>query len=68
MKRWLYLTHRWTGIVLCLVMAAWFLSGMVMMYVGYPKLTDGERWQGLTPLSPVDCSVPLASAMRAAEM
>ena len=66
MKRWLYLTHRWTGIVLCLVMAAWFLSGMVMMYVGYPKLTDGERWQSLTPLSPVDCCVPLASAMRAA--
>jgi uncharacterized iron-regulated membrane protein len=38
-KRWLYITHRWTGIVVCLFMALWFVSGVVMMYVGYPKLT-----------------------------
>ena len=37
-KRALYLTHRWLGVVLCLFMAMWFLSGVVMMYVGYPKL------------------------------
>lgn len=38
-KRWLYLTHRWAGIVLCLFFAMWFISGVVMMCVGYPKLT-----------------------------
>ncbi|ARU04040.1 peptidase [Comamonas serinivorans] len=42
-KRWLFLTHRWLGIVLCLLFVMWFVSGMVMMYVGYPKLTPDER-------------------------
>lgn len=50
MKRFLYLLHRWAGIALCLVMALWFLSGMVMLYVGYPKLTPAEQLQGLPAL------------------
>jgi hypothetical protein len=49
-KRWLYLTHRWLGIVLCAFFAMWFVSGVVMMYVGYPKLTQAERLQHLPPL------------------
>jgi uncharacterized iron-regulated membrane protein len=50
MKRWLFLVHRWVGIALCLVMALWFLSGMVMLYVGYPKLTPEEQLAGLPAL------------------
>ena len=34
-KRYLYLIHRWTGIVMCVLMALWFASGMVMLFVGY---------------------------------
>lgn len=56
MKRLLFLTHRWLGIVLCLFFAMWFCSGMVMMYVGYPKLTDAERLQHLPPL-PADAQL-----------
>lgn len=66
MKRWLYLVHRWSGVALCLVMAPWFLSGIVMLYVGYPKLTDAERWEGLPALSAEGCCVPLVVALRAA--
>lgn len=66
MKRWLYLVHRWLGIPLCLVLAAWFLSGMVMLYVGYPKLTAEERLQGLPPLAGNGCCVSLAQALAAA--
>jgi hypothetical protein len=66
MKRWLFLVHRWLGIPLCLVMALWFLSGMVMLYVGYPKLTLEERHQGLAPLQAEGCCVPLAQALQAA--
>lgn len=65
MKRWLYLTHRWLGVALCLLMAPWFLSGMVMIYVGYPKLTDQERWAGLPALPAAGCCVALADAWRA---
>ncbi len=65
-KRWLYLAHRWLGIALAVVMAAWFLSGIVMLYVGYPKLTTAERLQGLPALPAEGCCVPLAQALRAA--
>ena len=50
LKRWLFLVHRWLGIGICLLFAMWFVSGMVMMYVGYPKLTEEERLQRLPPL------------------
>lgn len=67
MKRALYLLHRWAGITLCLVMALWFLSGMVMLYVGYPKLTPAEQLQGLAVLTPSPgCCVPLDRALDAA--
>lgn len=49
-KRWLYLVHRWLGVLLCAFFAMWFVSGVVMMYVGYPKLTPAERLAHLPPL------------------
>jgi hypothetical protein len=49
-KRWLFLVHRWLGIGVCAFFAMWFVSGVVMMYVGYPKLTVAERLQHLPPL------------------
>lgn len=42
-KRVTYLTHRWTAVAGCVLMALWFISGIVMLYVGYPKLTPWER-------------------------
>lgn len=50
LKRWLFLVHRWLGIGICLLFAMWFASGIVMMYVGYPKLTEAERLQHLPRL------------------
>ncbi len=61
MKRYLFLWHRWLGIGLCLFMAMWFFSGVVMMYVGYPKLTPREHLAHLPPLTLEDCCVELAS-------
>lgn len=46
MKRFCYQLHRWTGIAGCVLMALWFISGMVMLFVGYPKLTPWERLAG----------------------
>ncbi|WP_255754802.1 PepSY domain-containing protein [Massilia sp. erpn] len=50
-KRLLFLLHRWLGVVLCAFFAMWFVSGVVMMYVGYPKLTAAERLQHLPELA-----------------
>lgn len=65
MKRYLYLWHRWLGIALCLFMAMWFVSGMVMLFVGYPKLTPAEHLAQLPPLARENCCVSLAQALAA---
>jgi len=31
-RRWVMLTHRWMGVVFCVLFLAWFASGIVMMY------------------------------------
>ncbi|MYN12370.1 PepSY domain-containing protein [Pusillimonas sp. TS35] len=59
-KRWTYLLHRWMGVAGCLLMLLWFVSGVVMLYVGYPKLTPWERLAPLPALDPAACCVPLA--------
>ena len=46
-RYWLYIGHRWLGIVTCLLFVAWFVSGLVMSYVGYPELKAGQRLEGL---------------------
>ncbi|MEE7456488.1 peptidase [Methylorubrum populi] len=50
-KRWLYLAHRWLGILTCLLFVTWFVSGLVMMYVGFPSLTETERRGSLPRLA-----------------
>jgi uncharacterized iron-regulated membrane protein len=47
----LILVHRYLGIAVGLVMVMWCLSGIVMMYVPYPQLTEANR---LAHLSPID--------------
>ncbi len=51
MRRFVYLVHRWTGIAMCALVALWFVSGVVMLFVGYPKLTPAERLAALPPLA-----------------
>lgn len=66
LKRWLFLAHRWLGVLLCAFFAMWFVSGVVMMYVGYPKLTQAERLMHLPALRgtavPLEPAQALASA------
>lgn len=50
LTRFLHLIHRWLGIVIGVLVLAWFFSGVVMMYVPYPRLTDAEKRAGLTPI------------------
>ncbi|QHO75446.1 peptidase [Bradyrhizobium sp. CCBAU 051011] len=47
LRRWLYIGHRWIGIITCLFFAMWFISGVVMMYVAFPGLSDKERLAAL---------------------
>src|SRR5690606_17849582 len=59
-KRLMYLAHRWTGIAGCLLMLLWFVSGIIMLYVGYPKLTPWERLAALPELDARQCCAILS--------
>ena len=65
-KRWLFLVHRWLGVLLCAFFAMWFISGVVMLYVGYPKLTAAERLEHLPALRTAPVALEPAQALAAA--
>ncbi|MCY4505964.1 MAG: PepSY domain-containing protein, partial [Acidobacteria bacterium] len=50
-RRWLLLFHRWAGIVAGLFFALWIGSGLVMLYVPFPALTEAERLSRLAPIA-----------------
>lgn len=50
-KRFVYLLHRWSGIAACVLMALWLVSGVVMLFVGHPKLLPAERLAALPALA-----------------
>jgi hypothetical protein len=52
LKRLNYLTHRWIGIVLGLLVFVWFGSGIVMMYYPYPELTESQQLALLPAFEP----------------
>ena len=62
-KRLTYLIHRWTGVAACLLMALWFISGVVMLFVGYPKFTPWERLAALPALATDRCCASLDAVL-----
>ena len=59
--------HRYLGVVVGLVMTLWCLSGFVMMYQGYPRLTAGERQAGLESLRLQGCCDQALTGITAAD-
>jgi len=43
LNRWLVWFHRWSGVALFLVVIAWFASGVVLLYVPFPALSESDR-------------------------
>jgi len=43
LRKYSILIHRWMGVGFCVLFVVWFLSGIVMMYWGYPGITADER-------------------------
>jgi uncharacterized iron-regulated membrane protein len=60
--RQLFLWHRWLGIGLCIFMALWFISGIVMLYIGYPKLSPAEHLKALPELSRTSSYIDIEKA------
>jgi len=54
MGRWLeraITLHRWLGLAVGPLMVVWCASGMVMIYMPYPRLTEATRRSALEPLA-----------------
>jgi hypothetical protein len=66
LRRWLYVGHQWIGIGTCLLFATWFVSGLVMMYVAFPNLTDKERLAALPDIAWAKVGLSPDRAMAAA--
>src|ERR1044071_1798166 len=49
-RYWLYIVHRWLGVGACLLFVIWFVSGLVMSYVGYPEADPARRNRALQPI------------------
>ena len=55
--------HRWLGVLLGLFFAMWFFSGMVMMYVPFPSISDRERLIYLPEINLEALNVSAAEAL-----
>jgi PepSY-associated TM region len=62
-KRLDYLAHRWTGLVLGVLVCVWFASGIVMVFYPWPALTESRQ---LALLQPFSLGQPLVGFSRAA--
>ncbi len=52
-RRFAIFCHRWMGLAFCALFAWWFVSGIFMMYWGFPSVGQGDR---LDHADPIDAS------------
>jgi hypothetical protein len=64
--RLLAAVHRYLGAALCVVLFTWFVSGIVMMYAGYPVLGEGAKLERMPRLDWSAARIPVAEAAGAA--
>jgi hypothetical protein len=50
--RALIVLHRWIGVVLCILFALWYASGIGMMYWGMPSVTTSDRLARAAAIDP----------------
>jgi len=65
-RRGAIVIHRWMGVALSTLLTVWCLSGIVLMYRGYPEITDRDRLAKLPRLEAEAVRVSAADAARAA--
>ncbi len=65
LRKFVILCHRWLGTMFCLLFLVWFLSGLVLMYWGYPQVDAQQRLARTMPLDPHSIRVPPAEAYAA---
>ena len=64
LRRLLIFVHRWLGVALSVIFLIWFVSGIVMMYWGFPGVTERDRLARAPVLDPARITLS-ADAARA---
>ena len=64
-RRYAILCHRWMGVALSVLFAAWFVSGIVLMYCEYPVVRARDRLARAVPWMPAASASPPSKLMRA---
>jgi uncharacterized iron-regulated membrane protein len=64
LARWLHLGHRWLGMALGWLVLCWFVSGIVMLFVARPQLTEQERLAALPAIAADSVKLPPLAAWR----
>lgn len=54
--KWFHRLHRTLGQVLSVLFVLWFLSGFVMIYHNFPRITESERYHGLATCDTSACA------------
>jgi sulfite reductase alpha subunit-like flavoprotein/uncharacterized iron-regulated membrane protein len=65
-QRAIIAVHRWIGIAVCLMVMIWFISGLVLAYVPFPKMSAEEKLAYLQPLNWGQIKVSPTAAMAVA--
>src|SRR5262249_11466080 len=60
--------HRWLGVAFCLLFAMWLASGIVMHFVPFPSLSEGNRAADLLPIDLKRVAYGPPQAVAAGEM
>lgn len=57
--------HRWIGVATCLIFAAWFASGAILLFKPFPSLSHAERLEYAAPVATSMVQVAPADAIAA---
>ncbi|MCD7914313.1 MAG: PepSY domain-containing protein [Tannerellaceae bacterium] len=67
----LFSLHRLLGVIICLFLLMWFVTGLVLIYHSFPNVTKEQKYEKMEPLPsslpPVDeilSSIPVDSLPR----
>jgi hypothetical protein len=63
-RKFTILTHRWMGVVFCVLFFMWFVSGIVMMYTDYPVLGNENRVAHLPAIDLLSVKTSVSDALR----
>ncbi|MDE6422592.1 MAG: hypothetical protein K2K95_04125, partial [Muribaculaceae bacterium] len=44
--------HRFTGVVIAIFFIMWFITGIILLYHGYPRVTDTDRYTHMRRIDP----------------